>query len=159
VKDSIYGNVGEFLAAIMFGMGNTPPLGRALTSLMKKVWSSTRDVYGRAMLQWLEKVEAGETFQLSDLAKELGVTAQTFSQRYWAKGWDVFFKALKSNPRLLLEIAEAARQVGLDWDPSDPIPFAADDPMKAIRTPRPQVKSAGHIIMDSVVGRWFSKHL
>lgn len=163
VKTSPYGNVGMLLAAEMFGRGNPSPLSKALIGLVRKTWN-TNKAWGPTMTEWLERTLNGEAIVLYDYALSKGISAQGFIQNHWAKAWNAFFKALKSSPQIIRALAAAADQVGLEWDPSDPIPFSAKDPMQAIRKSRPKrVKEeqeeqgvTSSTIQDRVIERWLT---
>lgn len=155
IQSSPYDGIGEFMAALLFGRGPSNPLSKKLTDLMRHTWKTSGRKYGEVMTIWLDKIQSGETFKLQDFAQEVDTLPQVITKYFWPDAWNAFFKALRSNKNLLNEISNAAQQVGVEWDPSDPVPLYWDDPMAAARgKPRPKVKTASSRVAD----RWFQKH-
>ena len=156
-KPSTYGGIGEFLAALMFGRGPQSPLGKELINLMRKTWKDADRKYGDAMLVWLDKTLSGKPFTLIEFAKEVGALPQVITKYFWPDAWNAFFKALRTKEALLEDISDAASQVGIEWDPNDPIPLYWKNPMEAAKgkaRPRPKVQ----VTASHVADRWVARH-
>ena len=140
-----YDSIGEFLAALMFGKGAPNPLSKKLVGLMYKVWGSSNRKHAQMMLTWLEWTLAGKSFTLQELGDTIGSSPQVITKYFFPAAWNEFFKALGSNRQLLKEISDAAYQVGVEWDPNDPIPLYWDDPMSAAKgKSRPKIQASSN---------------
>jgi hypothetical protein len=130
----------------------TDPLGKQIRKLMRLSWSGTSQE--TLMNLWLDEIESGkplDQINTKDLAAAAGISAQTFSQRYWPVAWKKFYDALWGNKPMLKLIQKRMSDEGFDWDMEKPqIPDAKNNSPIGILAPRKYAS------VDTLVNRWLT---
>jgi len=120
------------------------PLGKKIRNFMRKSWAGTSQE--EAMNYWLDTVEQERRFpQGKEVAKAVGITPQTFSQRYWKKTWKQFFDALWSNQALIKQIQDRFEIEQTPWFAEKPDP----EKVFAVRS-----RKASDILIRRIASRW-----
>jgi len=123
------------------------PLGKKIRDVMRRSWQGkgkTEDV----MSAWLDiVVNQSRIPAKKEVAQVVGVQPTDLSQKYWPKGWKLFFDALWSNSSILGEIQQKFESNRIPWFQKKP--DWADVIKKQKRKRR-----ASDVMIERITTRW-----
>ena len=102
----------KVLSDLFFDFGSSDKLANKMQDLMVDTFSKSIP-----MMTWLEMLkETGESPELTAVAERAGISKQSFGQRHWKPKWEMLFRRIFSDPKLMYELLDRVKAEGADID-------------------------------------------